>query len=49
MSDNTTRLEQLRAKLAASLKSKDGPALPGYGERVAAIRAEIARLEAENG
>ncbi len=49
MADNTARLERLRAKLAASLKYKDGPPLPAYKERVEAIRAEIARLEAENG
>lgn len=36
-----TRLEELKAKLAAS-KGKSG-----YAERVAAIEAEIAKLEAE--
>lgn len=46
-----TRLQELRAKLRASTKGIDGtgPPLPGYTERVAALRAEIARLEAEDG
>lgn len=46
-----TRLEELRAKLVASTKGLDGsgPPLPGYKERVDALRAEIARLEAEDG
>lgn len=49
MSDNTARLAQLRAKLTASTRGRNGPPLPGYAERVAAIRAEIERLEASGG
>lgn len=39
------RLDDLHAKLAASLNSEGKPA-KGYKLRVAAIRAEIARQEA---
>jgi hypothetical protein len=39
------RLEALRAKRAASMHA--GKPMTGYKERVAAIDAEIARLEAE--
>ncbi len=38
------RLTQVRAMLKACTNGK-GEALPQYGERVAAIRAEIERLE----
>lgn len=37
------RLTQLRERLDASLK--DGKPKVGYGQRVIALRAEIARLE----
>lgn len=48
MSDSA-RLTKLRAKLAASLKYPGGPPMAGYAERVAKIREEIERLEAERG
>ncbi len=41
------RLTALRAKLKASLRA-DGTPKGGYAERVAALRAEIARLEGGN-
>lgn len=40
------RLDALRKKLAARTKP-DGSALPNFAENVAAIRAEIERLEAK--
>lgn len=42
-----SELNELKRKLAACLKG-DSPK-PGYGERVEAIRARIAELEASNG
>lgn len=44
MTDNTARIAALRAKRAASLHL--GKPMIGYKDRVAAIDAEIARLEA---
>lgn len=41
-----TRLEELRKKLAGCT-DRDGNPLRGYRERVEALRAEIAKLEAE--
>lgn len=41
------RLTQLRAKLAASMHA--GKPMIGYKDRVAAIEAKIARLEAQDG
>lgn len=47
MTMNTERLSQLRAKLAASTKLSGTP-LPGYAQRVEALKAEIGRLENGN-
>jgi hypothetical protein len=44
MSDEQ-RLEQLKRKREASLQFRGGPPLGGYEKRVAAIDAEIARIE----
>ena len=49
MTDKEQRIAELRRKLAASLRGRNGPPMAGYAERVKAIQAEIARLEAENG
>lgn len=44
MDGSMTRLDALRAKLAART-DHEGKAKPGFGENVALIKAEIARLE----
>lgn len=43
------RLADLKRKRDASCQFPGGPVLGGYKERVAAIDAEMARLEAEGG
>jgi uncharacterized small protein (DUF1192 family) len=43
MADNSARIAELKAKLKASENK------PGLTQRVASLKAEIAKLEAENG
>lgn len=44
---NQQRIEDLKRKLASSMHA--GKPMGGYEQRVKAIRAELAKLEAEDG